>query len=117
MYILKFTDDGLADVKNLPKNVRNALRKVLRDNVAKDPCTCSKPLNEPLKGYRSFTWEDYRIIYRVFEDLKAVAVVGIGQRDAQSSTNVYKRLEVLAEGGRLAEKVLLSLRGFSESGP
>jgi hypothetical protein len=48
-------------------------------------------------------------VYRVFEKLGAVAVVAIGKKDAGHQSGIYKRLEALAEKGKLAEAVLRSL--------
>lgn len=113
MYLFKFTDGAREDVRGLPKNVRNSLRKVLLDRVAKDPNGCSKSLNPPLDGFRSFSWHGYRIVYRVSEDLQTAAIAGVGERNPQSATNIYTKLENLAEAGQLAETVLATLRGFS----
>ena len=56
-------------------------------------------------------------VYRVFEDLKTVAIVGVGLRSAQSTGNVYRKLEALARTGKLAQGVLFSLRGFTKTEP
>lgn len=112
MYLVQFTDDALENVRRLPKNVRNRLKEEIRE-VAKDPYGCSKGLREPLKGFRSFSFGDYRVIFKVYEDLRAIGIAGIGRRDPRSQADVYKKLHALAEEGKLAEKVLATLRGFS----
>ena len=109
MFVLKFT--GLADVKALPKNVKNALKKELIKKVSKDPNGCSEKLSGPLNEFRSFHFGKHRVVYRVFEDLGAVAIVGIGAHSA--SADIYRRLEALVGTGRVAESLLVSLRGFS----
>ena len=111
MYDLKFTDLGLADVQALPKNVRNALRKALLKTVRIDPEGCSKPLQGPLRDFRSFRWGRYRVIYRVFAGQQVVAVAAIGKHSSDARTDVYRRLEALASHGRLAEQLLVSLWG------
>ena len=58
MFVLKFTDFGLADVRALPKNVKNSLKKELRNKVAQNPEACSEELHGPLKDYRSFHFRD-----------------------------------------------------------
>lgn len=113
MYVLKFTQDGLADVKALPKNVKNSLKKELQRKIAVDPYGCSMELAELLKGWRSFHWRNYRIVFRVYDDLKAVAIAGIGLRSPQSGSDIYRRLETVAAEGKLAENILQLLRGFS----
>jgi addiction module RelE/StbE family toxin len=115
VYVLKFSSEALADIKTIPKHLKSPLKKALLEKVAVEPNDCSHELHAELSGYRSFTWRDYRVVYRVFDDLKAVAVVGLGLRSAQSKQNIYRRLETLARTGKLAQGVLFSLRGFTES--
>jgi mRNA-degrading endonuclease RelE of RelBE toxin-antitoxin system len=114
VYVLKFTSEAVADVKTIPKHLRGPLKKALEENVSQDPYGCAKELKRSLEGFRSFTWQDYRIVYRIFDDLRAVAVVGVGLRSPQSSQNVYRKLELLAQSGELAQGVLFSLKGFSK---
>lgn len=113
MFVLKFTDFGFADVRALPKNVRNSLKKELRNKVAQNPEACSEELHGPWKDYRSFHFRGYRVVYRVFHQLKAVAIVGIGTHSRDAKEDIYRRLEILAGSGKIAERLLLSLRGFS----
>jgi mRNA-degrading endonuclease RelE of RelBE toxin-antitoxin system len=115
LYVLKFTTSAVADIKTvIPKHLKGPLRKELLEKVAPDPVGCSHELHGQLEGYRSFTWQEYRVVYKVFDDLLAVAVVGIGLRSPQSAENVYRKLEVLARTGELAQGVLFSLRGFTK---
>ncbi len=115
MYVLKFTSDAVADIKALiPKHLKGPMQKALMDNVATDPLGCSKELQRELRGYRSFTWQEYRVVYRIFEDLLAVAIVGVGPRSPQSAENIYRKLEALARTGELAQGVLFSIRGFTK---
>ena len=114
MYVLKFTGEGLADINTIPKHLKGPLKRALLQKVAVDPTGCSHELQEELNGYRSFTWREYRVVYRVFDDLNALAVVGLGLRSAQSKENIYRRLETLARTGKLAQGLLFSLRGFTK---
>jgi mRNA-degrading endonuclease RelE of RelBE toxin-antitoxin system len=117
-YELKFTGGAVVDIKTIiPKHLKGPLRKQLLEKVATDPLACSCELHGELAGYGSFTWQEYRIVYRIFDDLRAVAIVGAGPRSPQSSENIYRRLERLARTGELAEGVLFSLRGFTEPEP
>jgi mRNA-degrading endonuclease RelE of RelBE toxin-antitoxin system len=90
------------------------MRKALMDNVAADPLGCSKELQRELHGYCSFTWQEYRVVFRIFDDLLAVAIVGVGPRSPQSAENIYRKLEALARTGELAQGVLFSIRGFTK---
>jgi mRNA-degrading endonuclease RelE of RelBE toxin-antitoxin system len=111
-YTLKFTDEGRDDVRSLLKATRNWLKKELRALEA-DPIGCSFELHSPLQGYRSFHCGEYRAIFMVFEHLKAVSIVAVGKHSSQPDEDVYKHLETLAKEGKLAEKLLISIRGFS----
>jgi hypothetical protein len=44
-----------------------------------------------------------------------VAIVGLGERAAQSRWNIYRRLEELARQGGRANAILTTMRGFLDS--
>jgi mRNA-degrading endonuclease RelE of RelBE toxin-antitoxin system len=113
LYTLRLTDHGLADVKAMPKNVKNSLKKALQQKIAADPEFHSTELRQPLNGLRSFHWGCYRVIFKVVKELNTVVIAGVGERSPQSRSNIYRRLEALAAKGRLAEGILATLRGFS----
>jgi len=113
MYQIQFTDDALQDVRALAKNVRNSLSKELRNKLAKDPEGCSEKLREPLTGWRSFHSGRYRVVFRLYKDIKVIAIAGIGTHSSQATQDIYRKLELLARRGRLAEDVLATLRLFS----
>jgi mRNA-degrading endonuclease RelE of RelBE toxin-antitoxin system len=117
LYRSVFTDDALNDVKRLPKNVRNALKKEFEKKIHVDPLSCSEELSGILGHYRSFHYGDYRVVYRVFEDMRIVSVVGIGKKNKDHQTDLYKRLEDLANRGRLADAVLETYRTISVDKP
>lgn len=112
-YKIQFTAGGLKDAKRLPKAVRNALAKELRNKLAKAPSTCSEQLREPLAGWRSFHCGKHRVIFKLYEEVKLIAIAGIGKHSSQPTQDIYRRLELLAKRGRLAEDILAALRGFS----
>jgi len=116
LYALKFTSAALADIRSIPKHLRNRLKKELQNKVSKDPIACSKELQRELTDFRSFSFGDYRVVYKVLDNLKVVAFVGAGLRSPQSQTNIYRKLETLAKSGELAQIVLFSLKGASEDG-
>jgi mRNA-degrading endonuclease RelE of RelBE toxin-antitoxin system len=116
LYRSKFTSDALENARKLPKNVRNALKKEFQQKIHRDPIGCSEPLTGPLEKFRSFHYGDYRVIYRVFEDIKVVSVVGIGKKDKHHQAEIYKQLEGLARGGELAASVLETFRSLSPGG-
>jgi mRNA-degrading endonuclease RelE of RelBE toxin-antitoxin system len=112
-YKIQFTADGLHDAKSLPKGVRNSLARELKNRLAKDPLACSEELREPLAGWRSFHCGKHRVIFKLYNRLNLIAVAGIGQHSSQATQDIYRRLELLAQRGRLAEDILAALRGFS----
>ena len=112
-YVIRFTDEGLDDVKALPKNNRNHLRKAILERLARDPISCSDELKPPLEKYRSCHIGDYRVIFYVAEDIRSLAIAGIGKHSRDAAQDVYKKLESLVSQGKLAAKILATLRGFS----
>jgi mRNA-degrading endonuclease RelE of RelBE toxin-antitoxin system len=115
LFTAKFTSGAVANIKTLPKNVRRSLRKQIESVVLKDPIGCSEELTGPLARFRSFHYLEYRIIYRVFAEMKAIAVVGVGKKNADHYAEIYKRLESLVEAGKLADSFLENLRSISET--
>jgi len=111
-YKIQFTADGLKDAKHLPKGARNSLAKELKNKLAKEPLSCSEELREPLAGWRSFHCGKYRVIFKLYPQIKRIAVSGIGQHSSQATRDIYRKLELLAKRGRLAEDILAALRGF-----
>jgi mRNA-degrading endonuclease RelE of RelBE toxin-antitoxin system len=113
-YKIQFTADGLKDAKGLPKGIRNSLAKDLKNKLAKDPLAWSEELREPLAGWRSFHCGKYRVIFKLYERLRVIAVAGVGQHSSRATQDIYRKLELLAKRGRLAEDMLATLRGFDK---
>ncbi len=114
MFAAKFTAAALEDVRRLPKNVRNALKKEFSRSLLRDPVACSEALGEPLAGFRSYHFGKYRVVFKVYQDLSAIAVVGLGKKSSKPS--VYDKLEKLAATGKLAEKFLAAVKLVSGPG-
>lgn len=112
MYDIQFTDDGLQDVRALPRNIRNALGKAMKKELAPDPAPCSDELREPLQGWRSFHHGKYRVVFKVYKKERIIAVAGIGRHDKDEAKDIYRRLEAAAKRGKLAEQVLAALKGL-----
>jgi addiction module RelE/StbE family toxin len=117
VYRSEFTDDALQDVRRLPKNVKNRLKQEFKRKIHRDPAGCSEPLTGLLKEFRSFHLGDYRVVYRIFEDMEVVAVVGIGKKDQGHRAELYEQLEQLAKTGKLAAAVLDVYRSLETRRP
>ena len=113
MYLIKFTDSGLDDVRRLRKNERNFLQKEIRNKLEVDPLGHSFELSGPLMEYRSAHIGDYRVIFKVFDDLMAIAIVGIGKHDDNAKIDIYRRLEIIVKQGSWADRVMATLKGFT----
>ena len=111
-YVIKFTDDGLQDVRTLPKNVKNFMKKEVPARLSKDPLNNSLALNPPLQKFRSCHIGEYRVVFRLAEDIHALAIAGVGKHSANPELDVYRKLEKLVQQGKLAERLLGVLRGF-----
>ena len=109
MYDVRFTAEAHADIKALPKNVKNSLQKEIR-KLAADPIGPSLELREPLQGWRSHLWRNYRIVFMVLEDLETIVIAAVGKRLPGAQTDVYRQLERLAREGKLAEQLLKAFR-------
>jgi mRNA-degrading endonuclease RelE of RelBE toxin-antitoxin system len=110
LYVSKFTSAAIEDIGTVPKNARNRLKREFQNNIHQNPIACSEPLIGPLAAFRSFHFLNYRVIYRVYEDLKMIAVVGIGKKGKAHFAEIYERLEQLAKSGKLADEFLRAIR-------
>jgi len=113
LYRSFFTDEALGNIKKLPKAVRNSLKNEFEKKIHVNPLECSEPLSGPLEHFRSFHYRELRVVYQVFDELKAVSVVAVGKKDRHHQSDIYKQLETLVERGKLAAAVLDSLRSLS----
>jgi mRNA-degrading endonuclease RelE of RelBE toxin-antitoxin system len=113
LYRSSFTSQAFEDFKRLPKNVRNSLKREFTQKIHIHPIDCSEALSGPLEAFRSFHYRNYRVVYQVLEDLKIVALVGVGKNDLHHHGEIYKRLADLASRGKLAAAVLNTYRSIS----
>ena len=111
-YTPKFTKDAVENIKLLPKNVKNALKTAITNKLSADPVGASTGLREELSEFRSFHWRNYRVVFKIDEELKALAIAGVGKKEKDPDHNLYRRLEAAAEQGQLAEQVLRTLKGL-----
>lgn len=66
------------DLKKIPKNVRESIRKAIEERLLVDPIAFGEPLRQSLRGHRKLRVGDYRVIYRIEE--QEIIVLKIGHR-------------------------------------
>lgn len=78
------------DIPGIPKNVHDRIRKAIEERLLESPVSAGKPLRQSLKGHRKMRVGDYRVIYRVDEELEKIYILIIGnRRDVYSK--IFKR--------------------------
>ena len=112
MHTPKFTPAAIENIKRLPKNVKARLKAAILNELVADPQGSSKALTGVLSEFRSFHWRDYRVVFKLDDDLKALAIVAVAKKTRNPDRNLYRRLETAVKTGELAAKVLETLKGF-----
>jgi mRNA interferase RelE/StbE len=79
-YIIEYDIDIEEKLRDLPKSIREIIRKAIEKKLTIDPVTFGKPLRYSLKGYRRLRVGDYRVIYKIIEDKVIVFIVDIDHR-------------------------------------
>ena len=78
------------DLKSMPANIKERIRKAIETRLAKDPILSGQPLRQSLKGHRKLRVGDWRIIYKV--GLHNIVVLKIGHR-REVYQEVFKRIK------------------------
>ena len=81
----KYHHEVKNDVKTLPKNIKDRIRKAIEDRLILNPLKFGEPLRYSMKGYRKLRVGDFRIIYKI--EKQFVVILKIGHRK-----EVYKKL-------------------------
>lgn len=64
----------------LSSDAKALIKRAIEDRLAVDPIGFGKPLRYSLKGLRRLRVSDYRIVYKIEPEIKAVVVVAIKHR-------------------------------------
>jgi mRNA-degrading endonuclease RelE of RelBE toxin-antitoxin system len=107
---LRFTADAAANIRGLDGSVRKQLRKVLEKKLAVNPEGYGLPLRGALANYWKHEFGNHRIIYRIYSQLRVVAVCAVGVRKQGDAEDIYRKLAAVAETGRLAEQIAAVLK-------
>lgn len=68
------------DIPDLPKTIRNTIRKAIESRLMIDPIGYGKPLRYSLKGHRRLRVGDYRIVYKIDAENHIVLIIAIKHR-------------------------------------
>jgi mRNA-degrading endonuclease RelE of RelBE toxin-antitoxin system len=107
---LRFTPDAAADIHCLDGSVRNQLRKVLEKKLAVNPEGYGLPLRGALASFWKHEFANHRVIYRIYPQLRVVAVCAVGIRKQGDVADICRQLESVAKSGRLAEQLASVLK-------
>ena len=77
-FSLFYHQDITKDLSNIPKNIKDRIKKAIEQRLLQDPINFGLPLRKGLQGYRKLRVGDYRIIYKI-ED-KNIIILKIGHR-------------------------------------
>lgn len=80
MYEVEITPEGLRHLGRLPEKVRAAAVELITSAIAVNPSRVGKPLVGELHGLYSARRGDYRVVYEIDDDAKAVVVHRIQNR-------------------------------------
>ena len=107
---LRFTPDAAADIHGLDGSVRNQLRKVLEKKLAVNPEGYGLPLRGALANFWKHEFANHRVIYRIYPQLRVVAICAVGIRKQGDASDIYRQLEAVAKSGRLAGQLASVLK-------
>jgi mRNA interferase RelE/StbE len=79
-YGVAWTATSRRSLGGLPEKVATAAVEFIYGSLAKNPSRVGKPLQLGLAGLRSARRGDYRVIYRIDDDLRTVTVMAIEHR-------------------------------------
>lgn len=79
-YIIEYDVNIEEKLRELPKSVREMIRKAIEKKLMHDPIAFGKPLRYSLKGYRRLGIGDYRVIFKIIEDKVLVIIIDLDHR-------------------------------------
>ena len=88
-YTLLYHPDIRKDLADLPKNIRERIRRAIEERLLKDPVKFGAPLKRSLQGYRKLRVGDYRVIFRLEQE--KIMVLKIGHRKEVYGGGVVER--------------------------
>lgn len=84
------------DFKNIDRSHQHLILRAIRKKLINSPDVFGEPLRGEFSEYRKLRVEDYRVIYRLRENVLEVLVVKIGiRRDFEVYRELSSRLQKL----------------------
>lgn len=80
MYEIEVTPEGLRHLDRLPAKVRDAAIALMLGSLSDEPRRVGKPLTGDLAGLWSAHRGDYRVVYEIDDDARAVVVHRVQHR-------------------------------------
>lgn len=81
VYDIEYLDSVVKeDIPELPKKMRQLIKRTIEERLAVDPIGLGKPLRYSLKGHWRLRVGDYRIVYRIDSERRVVTIVVIKHR-------------------------------------
>ncbi len=109
-YQLRFTPDAAHDIQSLDGSVRSQLRKVLENKLAINPEGYGLPLRGSLANFWKHEFARHRVIYRIYPQIRVVAICAVEIRKQGDAADIYRQLESVANSGRLAGQLASVLK-------
>ena len=85
-YSVEWTPSGKRDLAKLPEKVATAVVEFIYGGLAENPHRVGRELHLELTGPHSARRGDFRVIYRIYDDRRRVAITTIDHR-----ADVYRR--------------------------
>ena len=92
MYKILFHKSVKDDLKGLPKSHLEAIKRAITERISTRPYDFKALSGKHYKGIYRLRVSDFRIIYRINEELRYVTILAIGHRRA-----IYKDLDTVSQ--------------------
>jgi len=112
IFEIKFTLDGLKDVRGLDGSIKRKLKSTLNKKLATNPLGYGTPLRAPLVNYYKHEFATHRIIYRVYAAKNLVIICAVGPRKSGDVQDGYEQFSKLAQSGRVAAQIQAVLQNI-----
>lgn len=83
--------DVKEDINRIPVNMRDKIRLAIENRLTSNPLQYGKPLRKTLKGLYRIRSGDYRIVYKVDNDVVIILLIG-HRKDVYNGNNITRRL-------------------------